>query len=156
MGTLERVDEAAFNVDSFYFNLTGSPQSGQSENTMTVTGYSGATVVSSFMISLLDLISGIASDYGITVAFYEDSTGAACKDDDNTDFDKTLQICKNKGYTVALNGLLDDVTSVSWTASPTAQLRIDTIGVSEVPLPAGVLLLATGLFGLGVVRKRAA
>jgi len=79
-------------------------------------------------------------------------------------------------------GSFVDIQEWIWEGSETAQTRIDCVIIgnptgtssingtnlesevgscsvdtpSEVPLPAGVLLLATGLFGLGVVRKRAA
>ena len=125
---------------------------------MDFTGYNGASVVATVRVGLSDLLSGFLPNYD--VKFVKDSTGASCKDDANNALDKTLYVCKNKGYTLSvLGGLFDGVTSVSWTASSTAQLRIDNINVDTpqvVPLPAGAVLMLTALGGLGLARKRKA
>ncbi len=158
VGTLKRTDNAAFDFVSFYFNLTGIGNSDDDDNYMDFTGFNGAAVVATVRVGLSDLLSSFLPNYDVD--FVKDSTGASCKDDSNNPLDKTLYVCKNKGYTLGvLGGLFDGVTSVSWTASSTAQLRIDNIVVDSpnvVPLPAGAVLMLTALGGFGFARRRKA
>ena len=63
---------------------------------------------------------------------------------------------KNTAQTISL--LFADVTSIKFTDAGQGAIRIDDINVtakvSAVPLPAGLPLLVSGLFGLGLLKRR--
>jgi hypothetical protein len=63
-----------------------------------------------------------------------------------------------KKTSITITDLFVDATSISFANSGTGNIRIDdlnaSIPVSAVPLPAGLPLLISGLFGLGMLKRR--
>lgn len=157
----------AFNLDYFYFLLTGNGE--DSTNSLTVTGtFANNTTVS----AMFNLLAGTGlTATGANVVYAADYDG----NNNNTD-NGTIQ--KNVGYWVDLDDNWNGVTSVTWSAGLTAQVRLDCVGANElgglgstngcapfdddgntggpmnpIPLPAGLPLLASAL-GLGLFLRR--
>ncbi|MFV2002009.1 MAG: VPLPA-CTERM sorting domain-containing protein [Paracoccaceae bacterium] len=153
--TLTRLDGGAFNLESFYFLNTGNGQ--DSDNFVSVQGLTGNETDGFVQKSgaymefrLDDLLASFLP--GASVNYAIGGSDPACT------FLNTLNICKNTGYTVSfLAGLFDDITKVTWFSAGDAQARLDDIVVTQVavvPLPAGVILLVTGIGGLGAVSRK--
>jgi hypothetical protein len=145
----------AFTLKSFYFSIIGEGTGGA--NFISVEGFdaSGSTG-SAITFNLSEALSNFPSSKGVTVSYTKAATGAACSTP--TDLPSNV-ICKNHGYTADLSGLaaFQDVTSIQWSSSATAQGLIDDImtgGTAVVPLPAAGWMLLAGVGGLAAMRRR--
>ena len=155
--TMTRLDNNPFTLNSFYFAIIGEGAGGA--NFVSVEGFdaSGSTGAA-ITFNLSEVLSSFATNKGVTVSYAQAATNAACSNP--TDL-PTDMICKNHGYSADLTGLLafQDVTSIQWSSSATAQGLIDdivTAGPAVVPLPAAGWMLFAGFAGLGAMRRRKA
>lgn len=134
--TLTRIDGSAFTLESFYFLLTGNG-SGR-ENAITVTGSNA--IGSTFYLG--GLFGNVSFENG-------GAAGALVKDEGYV-----------ADFLASPFDIFKGVTSITWTAAASAQIRLDDINVSyempdvsPVPLPAGGGLLLIGLGGLMALRR---
>ena len=149
----------AFNLDFFYFLLTGNGAA--SSNLLTVTGTfaNNSTVSATFALNA----STGATATGANVVFASDYDG-----NNNNTPDGTIQ--KNVGFWVDLDDRWHGIVSAKWTSGSTAQVRLDCVGANEsglgsasgckpstmspVPLPAAGWMLLAGLGGMVAMRRR--
>lgn len=162
-----------FDLDSFYFALVGQGNTPGIIQTITVSGYLLGSLTASLTFTLGELLTAHSAD--ATVTRFDPPAVT------NPD-----TITKNDGFTVSLlAGLFHGVDKVTWSTNTNevvckkekgeevcnpadAQARLDNVLVdhsaydpspSEVPVPAALPLLFSGLLGMGVLgrlRRRAA
>jgi hypothetical protein len=126
-------------------------------NFVSVEGFdANGSTGSAITFNLSEVLSSLSSSKGVTVSYTKAATGAAC----STPTDSPANvICKNHGYTADLSGLaaFQDVTSIQWPSSTSAQGLIDDIvtgGIPAIPLPASGRMLLAGVGGLAAMRRR--
>ncbi len=158
--TLTRIDGGAFDLDGFYFSLQGNGR--QAENDVSIfaedenknpTGPGGSTLPS-FNYAIGD------KDTNGHLSYY---LGAAL--DPSVDIIAFSNGANGPFYVAKYDTEFDGVTAITWYGALTANTRIDNLvvtydkpngddGPSPVPLPAGGLLLLTGLAGLSAAARR--
>ena len=146
----------SFDLDSFYFNLSGAGQQGDS-NAITVTGSN----TNSFTFQLGDIFS-LGND---PMATFYDGLNAG---------DPAGALAHNTGYIATFGDMFDDVTWIQFSSASTAQVRLDCVvatfdgetseprsgfsggcggGTTQVPEPSILALLSIGFLGIGAARK---
>lgn len=145
--TMTKVGGGAFDLTGFYFNLIGQGTRPRGVNDITVTGTFANNSTTSLVFKIGDLLNSF--------------TNAAVTPATNPSL---TNIAFNQGYLVSiLNGVFNNVVSVSWTTNSTgvqsAQARLDNVTVADpapVPVPAAGLMLLGGLAAMGMARRRKA
>jgi hypothetical protein len=135
--TMTRVDGEAFSIQSFYFLLTGNGTG--SSNSITITNDDDPTKTVTFAHS---------GDYdaGPSTVRFELADGTA---------GSLAGVLDNQiGYIAFLDPSFGFSKSWTWSAATTAQVRLDNIYATVIPLPAAAWLLLAGLGGIGLMSWR--